>query len=210
MTSHTFKRESLFSWFVTGLQYQPLHIQYLWSLYNASSQMLALGYGPIDPTLNQEVMYPVSMLAWVCMCVEAEYSSHAATSRIHVLWSIPKNTSWGIALMGCIISGTWPASSMLISQSLCWLQVMVVMISFMLSTFLFPILISIITTSLIARDSLREEHNRKLEVWNQYMAHRRLPIKMRDRIRSFLHYRWRTHRGINEASICPCHGCPKL
>lgn len=81
------------------------------------------------------------------------------------------------------------------------LQLWVVMASFVASTFMFPILISIITTSLISRDTIREEFNRKLEVWNQYMAHRRLPLKLRNRIRSFMTYRWRTHRGVKEDTM---------
>lgn len=29
--------------------------QYTWSLFSAASQMLAIGYGPVNPVLNQEV-----------------------------------------------------------------------------------------------------------------------------------------------------------
>lgn len=93
-------------------------------------------------------------------------------------------------------------------------QVVVVLASFVLSTCLFPILISIITTSLISMDSLREEFQRKVEAWDQYMAHRRLPLDLRDKIRLAMDYRWRTRRAIDEvrppaaAFMMPGTKCP--
>ena len=84
------------------------------------------------------------------------------------------------------------------------LQIIVVMISFISSTLMFPILASIVTTTLISMDSLREEYQRQVDSWDQYMAHRRLPLELRSRIRAAMDYRWRTRRAVNEVKCAAC------
>ncbi len=84
-------------------------------------------------------------------------------------------------------------------------QVILVMLSFITSTLMFPILASIITTTLISMDSLREEYQRQLDSLDQYMAHRQLPLGLRSRIRAAMDYQWRTRRAIKEvrSEYCP-------
>ena len=76
-------------------------------------------------------------------------------------------------------------------------------ISFITGASLFAVFVGIITTVLIAVDEGSGQFYQKLEVVNQYMAHRKLPPELRNRIRDAMNYKWRTRRALDEVIPAP-------
>uniref|UniRef100_A0A7S1SIN5 Cyclic nucleotide-binding domain-containing protein n=1 Tax=Tetraselmis chuii TaxID=63592 RepID=A0A7S1SIN5_9CHLO len=75
------------------------------------------------------------------------------------------------------------------------------MISFIMGASLFAVFVGIITSVLISIDSISSGFYQKMEIVNQYMAHRKLPLDLRQRIRDSMDYKWRTRRALDEGSI---------
>lgn len=74
-------------------------------------------------------------------------------------------------------------------------------VSMMCGASLFAVFVGIITTLLIQIDTSTALYNSKIEMVNQYMAHRRLPLELRDRIRASYDARWKSQRVFEEQSI---------
>ncbi|KAK3249980.1 hypothetical protein CYMTET_40621 [Cymbomonas tetramitiformis] len=74
-------------------------------------------------------------------------------------------------------------------------------VSMMCGASLFAVFVGIITTLLIQIDTSTALYNSKIEMVNQYMAHRRLPLELRDRIRASYDARWKSQRVFEEHSI---------
>jgi hypothetical protein len=77
-------------------------------------------------------------------------------------------------------------------------QAWVDMISFIMGASLFAVFVGIITSVLISIDSISSGFYQKMEIVNQYMAHRKLPLDLRQRIRDSMDYKWRTRRALDE------------
>eukprot|EP00873_Tetraselmis_striata_P006068 jgi/Tetstr1/426332/TSEL_016645.t1 len=75
------------------------------------------------------------------------------------------------------------------------------MVSFIMGASLFAVFVGIITSVLISVDSISSAFYQKMEIVNQYMAHRKLPLDLRQRIRDSMDYKWRTRRALDEGAI---------
>ena len=84
--------------------------------------------------------------------------------------------------------------------SLC-VQAWVIWFSISLGASMLGLLVGIITSMLISLDSVSSTFQQKLEIVNQYMAHRKLPLDLRQRIRNSMNYKWRTQRCLDEVCI---------
>ena len=75
------------------------------------------------------------------------------------------------------------------------------MLSFIMGASLFAVFVGIITSVLISIDAISSQFYQKTEVVNQYMAHRKLPLDLRQRIRDAMDYKWRTRRALDEVRL---------
>ena len=104
-----------------------------------------------------------------------------------------------ISVLRCFSDATVAGSPYAVSFSVTMLlQAWVTTISFMSGASIFAVFVGIITTVLIAVDEGSSQFYQKLEVVNQYMAHRKLPLDLRNRIRDAMDYKWRTRRTLDE------------
>uniref|UniRef100_A0A061S2C0 Hyperpolarization activated cyclic nucleotide-gated potassium channel 4 n=1 Tax=Tetraselmis sp. GSL018 TaxID=582737 RepID=A0A061S2C0_9CHLO len=105
--------------------------------------------------------------------------------------------SWAMFLAGsqmfCI--GYGPVMPYLVQEA--W----TILLSFVLGASLFAVFVGIITSMLISADTISSTFYQKMEVVNQYMAHRKLPLGLRHRIRDSMEYKWRTRRALDEHLI---------
>lgn len=62
-------------------------------------------------------------------------------------------------------------------------------LSVMLGASLFAMFVGIVTSLLIQTDAANADYTQKLDTVNRYMAHRRLPLDLRQRIRDSFEYR---------------------
>jgi len=58
--------------------------------------------------------------------------------------------------------------------------------------------VGIITSLLIQLDTGTSDYNSKLEIVNHYMAHRHLPVNLRQRIRDNYEFRWKNQKAFDE------------
>uniref|UniRef100_A0A7S0RFV4 Cyclic nucleotide-binding domain-containing protein n=1 Tax=Pyramimonas obovata TaxID=1411642 RepID=A0A7S0RFV4_9CHLO len=74
-------------------------------------------------------------------------------------------------------------------------------ISMLLGASLFAVFVGIITSLLIQLDSGSAVYAHKLDMVNQYMAHRHLPLELRQRIRDSYEFRWKNQKAFDEQNI---------
>jgi len=74
-------------------------------------------------------------------------------------------------------------------------------ISMLSGASLFAVFVGIITSLLIQLDTGTSDYNAKLEVVNHYMAHRHLPVNLRQRIRDNYEFRWKNQKAFDEQEI---------
>lgn len=105
--------------------------------------------------------------------------------------------TWALFLaasqMFCI--GYGPVMPLVVQEA--WM----IMLSFIMGASLFAVFVGIITSVLISIDAISSQFYQKTEVVNQYMAHRKLPLDLRQRIRDAMDYKWRTRRALDEHVI---------
>jgi len=70
-----------------------------------------------------------------------------------------------------------------------------------LSTLLFGAIIANLSTWFLQSDLTYNDHCKRVEVLKAFMRAKRLPIKMRQKILSFLDYLWSTQKGLDERQI---------